>query len=92
MQYFEFAAVNKPMLLIPLPLEASRGDQILNAEDFEKKAFASVLPQSELSEDRLIIEIDNLYENKDEFIDNMKSSGMSSGLKNLFDEIIKVSR
>src|SRR5699024_9786070 len=34
---FEFLALNKPMLLIPLSRQASRGDQIVNAASFEKQ-------------------------------------------------------
>lgn len=45
----EFLALHKPMLLIPLSLEASRGDQILNAESFEKRGFAIVLREENLT-------------------------------------------
>lgn len=34
---FEFLELKKPMLLIPLSVHASRGDQVLNAKYFEKK-------------------------------------------------------
>ena len=33
----ELLALHKPNILIPLSLEASRGDQILNAASFEKQ-------------------------------------------------------
>src|SRR5699024_3749317 len=36
---FEFLALNIPMLLIPLSLSASRGDQIVNAKSFVKKQY-----------------------------------------------------
>ena len=39
----EFLALHKPMLLIPLGKNASRGDQILNAESFKKQGFAEVI-------------------------------------------------
>ena len=42
------------MLLIPLPLSASRGDQLLNAEYFQKRGYALTLPQEELNPDSLI--------------------------------------
>ena len=51
---FEFLSLKKPMLLIPLPLSASRGDQLLNAEYFQKKGYALTLPQEELNPDSLI--------------------------------------
>jgi len=51
---FEFLALKKPMILIPLPLDQSRGDQILNAKYFENKGWAKVVPQDELTQDTLL--------------------------------------
>ena len=45
---FEFLELKKPMLLIPLSVHASRGDQVLNAKYFEKKGFASILEEENL--------------------------------------------
>ena len=42
---FEIAAASKTSVLIPLPEEISRGDQIENARFFEKNGAAMVLPQ-----------------------------------------------
>ncbi|MFH0834098.1 MAG: undecaprenyldiphospho-muramoylpentapeptide beta-N-acetylglucosaminyltransferase [Patescibacteria group bacterium] len=42
---FEIAAAGKPSVLIPLPAESSRGDQIENAHFFEQNQAAMVLPQ-----------------------------------------------
>jgi UDP-N-acetylglucosamine--N-acetylmuramyl-(pentapeptide) pyrophosphoryl-undecaprenol N-acetylglucosamine transferase len=46
---FEFLALHKPALLIPLPLSSSRGDQLLNAEYFRKRDFAAVLIQEDIT-------------------------------------------
>lgn len=46
---FEFLAVKKPMLLIPLSIQASRGDQVLNANYFDKKEYAIVLEEENLT-------------------------------------------
>lgn len=46
---FEFLGLQKPMLLIPLSANASRGDQILNAESFEKKGYCKVIQEEDLS-------------------------------------------
>ncbi|MCU0608186.1 MAG: undecaprenyldiphospho-muramoylpentapeptide beta-N-acetylglucosaminyltransferase [Chitinispirillaceae bacterium] len=54
---FELAALKKPNLLIPLPLSASRGDQILNARSFEKQGWSRVLTQERLSVDSLVEKI-----------------------------------
>ena len=49
----EFQALGKPMLLIPYPKGASRGDQILNAASYEKRGLARVLPQDQMTPDSL---------------------------------------
>ncbi|MEI3607127.1 undecaprenyldiphospho-muramoylpentapeptide beta-N-acetylglucosaminyltransferase [Pseudogracilibacillus sp. SE30717A] len=54
---FEFLALDLPMLLIPLSLAASRGDQIDNAKSFKENGFAHVLPEEELTQERLLDEI-----------------------------------
>lgn len=54
---FEIAALNKRALIIPLPKGASRGDQIENASYFYKRGLIKVLPQDELTPERLIDEL-----------------------------------
>ena len=49
----EFQALGKPMLLIPYPKGASRGDQILNAASFEKRGLARVMAQENMTADTL---------------------------------------
>lgn len=56
---FEVAAVGKPALCIPLPKGNSRGDQLLNAEYFQKSGFIDVLPQDKLSEESLLKNIES---------------------------------
>ena len=46
---FEFLALRKPMLLIPLSKIQSRGDQLLNAQIFEKQGWASVLEEEDVN-------------------------------------------
>ena len=45
----ELLALGKPMLLVPYPLGASRGDQIKNAESYRKRGLARVLPQETMT-------------------------------------------
>lgn len=56
---FEFAALKKPMLLIPLQV-GSRGDQVKNAESFAKKGWAIILSEAEITSDILAAGIDEL--------------------------------
>lgn len=86
---YEFLALKKPMLLIPLSREASRGDQILNARSFEKQGFARVLEEEELTEERFVSEIHKLFEQKDEIIQKMKQSGQSQQAKEKVIQLIK---
>ncbi len=47
---FELLSLKKPNLLIPLPLGSSRGDQILNANSFNKLGFSEVIEEKEIKE------------------------------------------
>lgn len=50
---FELLSLQKPALLIPLSLQASRGDQIENAEAFRNVGYSLVLSEDGLTSDRL---------------------------------------
>ncbi|QHW33073.1 undecaprenyldiphospho-muramoylpentapeptide beta-N-acetylglucosaminyltransferase [Paenibacillus rhizovicinus] len=62
---FEFLALRKPMLLIPLSKSASRGDQLLNAESFRKAGFCEVLQEEELTDDAFLAAISRLYADRE---------------------------
>lgn len=59
----EFQALKKPMLLIPLPLGASRGDQIENADSLARRGLARVLPQEQMTPDSLAEALMELMKN-----------------------------
>lgn len=85
---FEFLALRIPMLLIPLGLEASRGDQIVNAESFHKQRYARVLSEDKLTEDTLIHELKQLKQFAPAMIDYMQEYNTSDALNRVV-EIIK---
>ncbi len=89
---FEFSSLYKPMLLIPLPVSASRGDQMHNAKYFEQQGFCRVLRQEFLNVTTLIAGIEEVYSKRFEFETNMRASGMGNGLAKLFEEILKASK
>lgn len=70
---FEFLALKKPTLLIPLSRKASRGDQILNAQSFEKEGYSLVLEEENINKDTFIGKVNELKENRKELIKNMSS-------------------
>jgi UDP-N-acetylglucosamine--N-acetylmuramyl-(pentapeptide) pyrophosphoryl-undecaprenol N-acetylglucosamine transferase len=51
---FEIAMSGKPNILIPLPTLGSRGDQLLNAQIFEKHQASIVVNQEELSNEAFV--------------------------------------
>ncbi|MEJ8767010.1 undecaprenyldiphospho-muramoylpentapeptide beta-N-acetylglucosaminyltransferase [Oceanobacillus sp. HCA-5259] len=69
---YEFLALRIPMLLVPLSLEASRGDQIVNARSFKEKGFARVLQEEELTPDKLTEELLQLVKTAPVIHDKMK--------------------
>ncbi|WP_042149310.1 undecaprenyldiphospho-muramoylpentapeptide beta-N-acetylglucosaminyltransferase [Paucisalibacillus sp. EB02] len=69
---FEFLALHIPMLLIPLSIEASRGDQIINAKSFREKNYARVLEEEELTKEKLVKELDKLVQQAPVIIDKMR--------------------
>ncbi len=83
---FELLELKKPNLLIPLSLKASRGDQILNAQSFEKQGFSRVLPEEELTSETLFDGISKAHSNRDSMIEAMNATGIINGI----DEVLKV--
>jgi UDP-N-acetylglucosamine--N-acetylmuramyl-(pentapeptide) pyrophosphoryl-undecaprenol N-acetylglucosamine transferase len=80
---FEWLALKKPHLLIPLSKAASRGDQILNAQSFLKLGFSAVLPEEELSPENLLKSLKHLFENKQDYIDKMTSSPVGNSIRQI---------
>ena len=80
---FELLALKKPAVLIPLPLEASRGDQILNAKYFEKNGYAVHLPQAEATPEKLVKTVLALYSDRQRYMDAMAAAPGADGTENI---------
>ena len=79
---FELLALKKPTLLIPLSKKISRGDQVLNANSFEKEGYSLVLDEDEMMEKHnLINKLNDLKNRKDELIKNMSKSDAKNGVE-----------
>ena len=63
---FELAAARVPMILIPLGIHQSRGDQIINAKIFAKKGWATWCDELELTPEKLLELIENTRHNTGE--------------------------
>lgn len=64
---FELLALKIPCVLIPLPKGNSRGDQVHNAEYFQKLGLVSVIPQRVLTPESLLTAINCTYLNRHNF-------------------------
>lgn len=82
---FEFLALKKPNLLIPLSLKASRGDQILNAKSFLKKNYSVVLLEEDQDKNpQLFFErLNELVKRKDEMIKAMKGATENDAINSI---------
>lgn len=89
---FELLTLKKPMILIPLSKKSSRGDQILNANNFEEKGFSKTIKEENLNYENLNNAILYTIKNKDKIISNMQKSYNISGNTNLINLINKFSK
>ncbi len=76
----ELLALKKPNILVPLPAEVSRGDQILNANSFQKQGFSYVLEEKNLNADTLMTAVHEVYNNRDSYKKAMELSNQSNGI------------
>lgn len=88
---FELLALRKPTLLIPLSKRISRGDQILNANSFEKEGYSIVLDEDLMEEKNgmFMESLGELVTKKEQLLNNMKNSKISNGVNSIFEIIIK---
>ncbi|MGE6488732.1 undecaprenyldiphospho-muramoylpentapeptide beta-N-acetylglucosaminyltransferase [Paenisporosarcina sp. NPDC076898] len=71
---FEFLALRKPMLLIPLSKLQSRGDQLLNAQIFKKQGWASVIEEEDVTPATFMAALDDIRSRAEHVQELMGSS------------------
>ena len=87
--------VSLPVLVEYRPLfdneiaEASRGDQIMNADYVVKKGYAKKLEQKDISTKTLIDGVNSLYANRKQLAERMKADPLLDGTEEVLDEIFK---
>lgn len=77
-----------PMLLIPLENKATRGDQTLNAEYYVKQGVAKIIKEGNLTPTLLLNEINNFYENINNYKNKYKNINKINGKEKII-ELIK---
>ena len=84
--------MKKPNILIPLSKKASRGDQVLNAKSFKERGFSEMVEEEELiSFDILYNKINEVYKNREMYINNMNVE-FGNPIKKIVDIIVKYSK
>ena len=86
----ELQALKKPMLLVPYPLSASRGDQVLNARSYEQRGLALVLEQEQMNRETLVRNIHELFARKDELLSNLEAVPEINGTARILEMIEEV--
>lgn len=69
----ELLALKKPNILIPLSI-GSRGDQVLNAEAFEKNGYSYLLHEEDLNETNLLKAVEIVNNDREKYIAAMETA------------------
>jgi UDP-N-acetylglucosamine--N-acetylmuramyl-(pentapeptide) pyrophosphoryl-undecaprenol N-acetylglucosamine transferase len=87
----ELLALKKPNLLIPLPGDSSRGDQILNARSFETQGFSIVVDEDDLTTNLLVEKVQELYFTRHSYQEAMGESGQMDSIRKIVQLIKDIS-
>ena len=88
----EFQALGRPMLLIPYPKGASRGDQILNAKSLEKRGLCHVLMQEDMNEESLVKAVRDTWADREKLEDALKNAPPADGTKRVLELIEEIQK
>ena len=75
----ELLALHKPMLLVPYPLGASRGDQIENARSYQRQGLARVLMQEDMTPRTMTDALLKLLAERDEMLKALEAYPVQDG-------------
>ena len=81
---FELLAMAKLHIIVPLGREASRGDQIENADYFVKKGYAKQLPEEQLDMSNLQTALDDLLANQASYHQAMQNSNEIKSVEDFY--------
>ena len=87
---YEFLALRKPHVLIPLSLKSSRGDQISNAKYFATQGLSQVLYEENLSPNALYEKIIWMNEHEDEIMRKLQTFAKKDSVQLIYDIITHV--
>jgi UDP-N-acetylglucosamine--N-acetylmuramyl-(pentapeptide) pyrophosphoryl-undecaprenol N-acetylglucosamine transferase len=85
---FELLSIIKPMLLVPLSAEQSRGDQLLNASLFKSLGIAKVIQEEELDNFSMPELLESLIEDNGKLVSNMRNVSNTKSPEEMADLIL----
>lgn len=88
----EILALKKPNILIPLSAAASRGDQILNANSFQKQGYSFVIEEEKLTSTTLTDSVISVYSNRQSYIDAMNCSQQADPITTIMSLIKQITK
>lgn len=88
----ELLALKMPNILIPLSAAASRGDQILNAESFERQGFSYVLKEEDVTNETLLSAVNEVFENREKYVTAMNESKLNSAIETITEMIKELAK
>ena len=88
----EFQALGRPMLLVPYPKGASRGDQILNAQSLEKRGLCRVLLQEDMTPATLWEAIRQTWADRDQLTEALRNAPPADGTSRVLELIEEIQK
>lgn len=88
----EFQALAKPLLLVPYPKGASRGDQILNAQSMEKRGLCHVLLQENMTADTLAAAVKTTWADRDKLVAAVKAAPPADATQRVLELIEEIQK
>jgi len=88
----EFQHLGRPMLLIPYPKGASRGDQILNARSLEKRGLCHVLMQEDMNPATLAEAVAQTWADRERLEQALRDAPPAEGTKRVLEMIEEIQR
>ena len=88
----EFQHLGRPMLLIPYPKGASRGDQILNAESLRKRGLCHVLLQENMTPASLTKAIMETWADRENLEKALRDAPPADGTKRVLEMIEEIAK
>ena len=86
----EFQQLGRPMLLVPYPIGASRGDQILNAQSLEKRGLCHVLMQEDMTADTLTKALLDTWADRERLEKALRDAPPADGTKRILEMIEEI--